>query len=1119
MIVFACAIGYAQVDVTFTVDMNNETISAEGVFFSGAPTGWADSTMMDNGDGTYSLVFSLNPGDTLEYKFKNGTDGWEEILGTNCTTGGFGNNRQYVVPPLGDTQAFCFGSCFTCNESAITFHVDMNNEMVDAAGVFIAGSFNGFSDQPMMDNGDGTWTMTAGIAVGDTIEYKFKNGPDGWEDITDTDCTTGGFGNNRTMIIPMDDMDVGLVCFGSCAACPPAGVNVTFTVDMSDEMVDPAGTFISGAFTNWTDSLMMDNGDGTWSLTFGLNAGDSLEYKFKNGPDGWEDIPGEACTAGGFGNNRLLVVPTDDATESYCFASCFACGQVGVTVHVDMSNEMVDPAGVFVAGSFNGFSDHPMTDNGDGTWTTTVGATALDTIEYKFKNGPDGWEDITDTDCTTGGFGNNRTLVVPEEDTEVGLVCFNSCSECEAGTTMVTFSVDMSNETLDPEGVRLAGSFTGWSDSLMVDNGDGTWSVTFELTGGDTLEYKFKNGSTGWEDVSGPCTTGGFGNRRLLVPMDDTVLDTVCFKSCFECGLINVTLTVDMQFETVDPEGVFLAGEYNGWTDGAMWDNGDGTWTGGFGAMPGDTLEYKFKNGPGGWENFDGDCLIEGNGSNRFMASDSDTSAATVCFNQCMECVILTEVDVTFRVDMTEQTVVPEGVFLAGSFNNFADTAMVNMGDSIWALTLTFAPGDTLMYKFKNGPDGWETIVETDCTDGSFANNRALVVPQQHTELDPVCFTKCGVCFDPYTVNSANIMNSCMNGDGTITITFDEMENCEGASGELAGMSAIGFHSGANEWATIIDWDAAGAQNAINDGNDVFSVTIDPATYYGLPAADINSIWMVFNQGPEVPDSPWDSEGKDQDLDEDGSCDDIRLFIDQLPSCTFDPTTVTSHSLADAGSCFDPNNGLVKILHDNTLTCPEEPGLLGQQEVGFHSGANMFGTTVEWDAAGAATGINDGNDVFEVVIDAAAYYGLAFDDIENIYLVFNQGVENPAYPWAASGRDTLDGGFGGPCSDLRLIMSDLPTCDLTNTIDRELENSLVAIPNPFGDKTIVSFSNPGNETFEVALYNLTGQKIRAFNHVTGTRLEVNRADMPEGMYFLNFKNEEGEIATLKLVAN
>ncbi|HHM21625.1 MAG TPA: T9SS type A sorting domain-containing protein [Bacteroidetes bacterium] len=894
-------------------------------------------------------------------------------------------------------------------------------------------------------------------------------------------------------------------------------VNISFTVNMSQETVDSAGVRMAGSFNGWADTLMADNGDGTWSLTLQLTPDDAIEYKFKNGPDGWENFDGP-CNMASFGN-RTYTVPADDETvPTVCFNSCFNCGIQGVTLTVDMSEETVDTAGVFIAGEHNGWTDGPMTDNGDGTWSTTIGVATGDTTQYKFKNGPDGWETF-DGSCLFSGSGSNRWLVGPAADSTTATVCFNSCDACGGGPVNVTFTVDMQNETVDSAGVRMAGSFNGWSDTLMSDNGDGTWSITLQLAGGSLTEYKFKNGPDGWENFGGPCLIGDTGSNRFInAPESDVTLPTVCFNSCFGCNQIGVTLTVDMQFETVDPAGVFLAGEHNGWTDGPMTNNGNGTWTGYFGAMPGDTIEYKFKNGPNGWENFDGDCLISGAGSNRYtpIPMMQDTVIDVVCFNMCEACVVLDTVDVTFRVDMTEQTVAPEGVFLAGSFNNFSDAPMVNMGDSIWALTIQLAPGDTVTYKFKNGPDGWESISDMSCTDGSFSNNRLLIAPPLHTTLDAVCFGKCSVCFDPYSVTSASVVNSCKNPDGTVTIMFDESLNCDVVVGELAGMAQIGFHSGANQWASVVAWDDPNAVTATNDGNDVFSLTIDPAAYYGLPADEITSIWMVFNQGPADPANPWDSEGKDQDLDENGSCDDLRLFVDQMPACSFDPTTTSSPALKNAGSCYDPNTGMVKIRFDEAMNCPNAPGdLASMAEIGFHSGANTWSNVVAWDDAGAVFANNDGNDVFETIIDPISYYGLgSFAELDNIYMVFNQGATMPNDPWASEGKD-FD--VDGNCVDMRFILSDLPTCEITTTIDRELENSLVAIPNPFTDKTTVVFSNPDNDTFEVSLLDVTGKTIRTFARINGTNFEIDGSDLSRGMYFLNFRNMDGKLATLKLV--
>ena len=134
------------------------------------------------------------------------------------------------------------------------------------------------------------------------------------------------------------------------------------------------------------------------------------------------------------------------------------------------------------------------------------------------------------------------------------------------------------------------------------------------------------------------------------------------------------------------------------------------------------------------------------------------------------------------------------------------------------------------------------------------------------------------------TVTSSVLLNagSCV-GDGTVTIAFDLTDNCAEAVGSLAGLTEIGFHSGANDWSSVVEWNGEGAITAVNDGSDRFSVTVDPESYYGVPLADLNNIFFVLNQGPAFPDAPWDSEAKAQG---DGQCIDFNVTISELPTCS-----------------------------------------------------------------------------------------------------------------------------------------------------------------------------------------------------------------------------------------
>lgn len=112
--------------------------------------------------------------------------------------------------------------------STVTFNVDMQFEDVSPEGVFIAGAFNGWLNTPMADDdGDEVYSITLTLEQGLTYEYKFKNGPDGWEDIDTSigdDCTLGGYGN-RYVEVTDQDVELNEVCFGYCIDCNVVGTN------------------------------------------------------------------------------------------------------------------------------------------------------------------------------------------------------------------------------------------------------------------------------------------------------------------------------------------------------------------------------------------------------------------------------------------------------------------------------------------------------------------------------------------------------------------------------------------------------------------------------------------------------------------------------------------------------------------------------------------------------------------------------------------------------------------------------------------------------------------------------------------------------------------------------
>ena len=213
-----------------------------------------------------------------------------------------------------------------------------------------------------------------------------------------------------------------------------------------------------------------------------------------------------------------------------------------------MSQEIISPQGVFLAGTFNGFSSsaNPMLSIGNGIYVDTITLNVGNILQYKFVNGTNTTAiyEIVPSLCGTIGGGGilNRQLIVIN-DTTLSPVCFGQCTNCPVQVFVdVVFQVDLSGQIVSPQGIHLAGSFNGWSATAnpMTAIGNGVYVDTLALDTTWNVEYKFLNGNTffGQEAVPSACgVNDGFGgfNRTFSVPALDTTLPLVCFSSCTTC--------------------------------------------------------------------------------------------------------------------------------------------------------------------------------------------------------------------------------------------------------------------------------------------------------------------------------------------------------------------------------------------------------------------------------------------------------------------------------------------------------------------------------------------------------------------------------------------------------
>ncbi len=689
---FFALCGFSAHQITLILNMSEQTVSANGVHVAGAFQGWNPSTseMTDIGGGLYSFSFESDDNVSHQFKFINGND-WpfQETVPSLCgINDGFGGyNRTHTTGNVDETVGpICFGQCADCsivvepNLVPVTFQVNMSNEVVSPLGVHLVGNIQGWNpaSTEMEPIGNGIYSVTLDVPSNQTAEFRFLNGND-WPltEFVPSECgQLNAFDEyNRLFEVGETAAQFGPVCFGGCTNCgvvvEPTTLNVTFQVDMTNEVVDPNGVHFAGNVQQWDPSTspMTSIGNGIYEITFEVEENAIIEFRYING-NVWENsevVPADCGIPNGFGqDNRQVQVISEDVTFGpVCFSGCSACEPiiepetVMLLLQVNMSNEVVSPQGVHVAGNFQGWNPNStvMTDLGGGVYEILYEVPANQIAEFRFINGSEfANSEIVPAECgVDNGFGEfNRTLAIGNENIVFGPVCFGECENCTPSVpTLVVFQVDMNNETVAPEGVFVSGSFNNWSATAtqMADNGDGVYQAVAFIDSGSEISYKFVNG-TSYESINGDCVqddgSGNF-NRFASVGTDAVTTALVCFGSCSECVVIptvNVTFVVDMSEQIVSDLGVHIAGSFNNFSPFAseMTAIGNGQYS--FTAeVPYNTaVQYKYING-NDWpqsEVVPFECGVNdgfGGFNRNIVTNETDITLPAICFSQCAECI------------------------------------------------------------------------------------------------------------------------------------------------------------------------------------------------------------------------------------------------------------------------------------------------------------------------------------------------------------------------------------------------------------------------------------------------------------------------------------------------
>ena len=591
-------------NVTFQVDMSNVSSSFTSPEVNGTFNSWCGSCwqMTDtNGDNIWDVTGKVLKNTNHEFKFS--ADGWaiQENLfsGDPCVVSAFGfTNRTLNVS--GDTTlpVVCWESCGPCSNSPsaynVTFRLDMNNLNVSFTTPEVNGTFNGWcgSCWQMTDvDGDNIWEFTTLVAPG---QYDFKFSADNWniQEALDTnlscvnwvlDSTLSlGYAANRFLEVISSDIILDIVPWNGCAS-----------VAVVDGCTDPTAN-------NYNSSANNDDGSCTYDVTFTVDmncSGLTVNSIAATGPsDNW------SCNSYVLSDNNLdgvwegtYSLPAGNFEYIYC-----ADGWAQSEATSLLNN-----------GTASGdWSCTPVTDY----WSFANRQIVVGSISTL-----DTWGDCAP--CASTIFGCTDSTATNYDPTAT--VDDGSCLYSSVLTVTTTVCNSASS-------VMMTGPWWNWDPNggpVAVDNGNGTWTFTFDPAPTADMEYLLVVDGV-QEDLTAANTASGdwsctpitdywsYANRLWTVGSgnvtntygtcgvcvttvsgctDSTATNydptaTVDDGSCLYSSVLTVTTTVCNSASSVMMTGPWWNWDPNGGPVAV--DNGNGTWTFTFDPAPTADMEY-----------------------------------------------------------------------------------------------------------------------------------------------------------------------------------------------------------------------------------------------------------------------------------------------------------------------------------------------------------------------------------------------------------------------------------------------------------------------------------------------------------------------------------------------
>jgi hypothetical protein len=212
----------------------------------------------------------------------------------------------------------------------------------------------------------------------------------------------------------------------------------------------------------------------------------------------------------------------------------------------------------------------------------------------------------------------------------------------------------------------------------------------------------------------------------------------------------------------------------------------------------------------------------------------------------------------------------------------------------------------------------------------------------------------------------------------------------------------------------------------------------------------------------------------------------------------------------------------------NVYFAVDVSALAAVDSTGIHMAGNFAGASggtaslPDWDPASGALEDADGNGVWQILVSLPAG-DYEFKFINGNGWGDNEGQSGTALDATCSNTDpngninrtiTISGDtVVGPfiydaCTISAMIL---------NATNVSTAATMILAPNPMVDHAAILLSNPNNEVFNMTMTNMMGQVVRTENNINTNVINIEKADLVAGVYFVTLQNEAGAKITKKLI--